>query len=127
MAGGEGEATGRVIDTAEQYTAHDNEDSESLLIHPAMLLSTPSSSPLHKTEIFGPVVLINAFTAELSALAAANASEYGLYASVYTRDFERALRVAKKLEVGMVGVNCTGPTGAMDLPFGGWKGSGVGR
>lgn len=47
--------------------------------------------------------------------------------SLYTKDLERALRTSKKLESGMIGVNCTSPTGCWDLPFGGWKGSGLGR
>lgn len=57
----------------------------------------------------------------------ANASEYGLYASVYTRDISRALRVTKAFESGTVGVNCTSPTMSIDMPFGGYKGSGQGR
>ena len=51
----------------------------------------------------------------------------GLYASVYTNDLSRALRVAKALESGAVGVNCTSPTAFPDLPFGGYKQSGQGR
>jgi len=73
------------------------------------------------------VVQINTFASEAEALQLANASEYGLYAALYTRHLERAVRIAKHLESGMVGVNCTGPTGCWDLPFGGWKGSGLGR
>ena len=46
---------------------------------------------------------------------------------MYTRDFERALRVAKALESGAVGVNCSVPLRALDMPIGGWKQSGVGR
>ena len=80
-----------------------------------------------KEEIFGPVVIINTFTTEAEAIAKANDTEYGLYASLYTKDLERALRVAKKLESGMLGVNCTSPTNSWDLPFGGWKSSGTGR
>jgi aldehyde dehydrogenase (NAD+) len=51
----------------------------------------------------------------------------GLYASVYTKDINRALRVAKTFESGTVGVNCTSPSFAADMPFGGYKGSGQGR
>ncbi|KAH9860722.1 hypothetical protein J1614_012054 [Plenodomus biglobosus] len=101
--------------------------SSSLLIPPTIFLNVAPTSPLTSNEIFGPVVLINTFATEADALRLANASEFGLYASLYTRDLERALRVGKKLESGMVGVNCTGPTGCWDLPFGGWKGSGLGR
>lgn len=87
----------------------------------------PETSALVKEEIFGPVVVINTFTEEADVIAKANDSEFGLYACLYTKDLERALRVSKKLESGMIGVNCAAPTGSWDLPFGGWKGSGTGR
>jgi aldehyde dehydrogenase (NAD+) len=48
-------------------------------------------------------------------------------ASVYTKDFERAIRVSKRLEAGAVGVNCSVPVRALDMPIGEWKQSGVGR
>ncbi|KAF2854861.1 aldehyde dehydrogenase [Plenodomus tracheiphilus IPT5] len=101
--------------------------STSLLIPPTIFLNVPATSPLTTEEIFGPVVLINTFNTESEAIRLANDTEFGLYAALYTRDLERAMRVGKKLESGMVGVNCTGPTGCWDLPFGGWKGSGLGR
>ncbi len=46
---------------------------------------------------------------------------------MYTKDLDRAMRFARGLESGMVGVNCTSPTGAWDMPFGGYKSSGTGR
>ena len=67
------------------------------------------------------------FETEEQALKLANDTEYGLYAAVYTKNLDRAMRFAKGLESGMVGVNCTSPTGAWDMPFGGYKQSGVGR
>jgi len=60
-------------------------------------------------------------------MAKANATEYGLYAAVFTKDISRALRVTKAFEAGTVGINCTSPTFANDMPFGGYKGSGQGR
>lgn len=117
---------GATIDTS--LDADDVAGSEtSLLVHPVIFTSVPESSRIAKEEIFGPVVVINSFATEEEAIQKANDSEFGLYAALYTRDLERAMRVGKKLESGMVGVNCTGPTGAWDLPFGGWKGSGTGR
>ncbi|KAJ5772236.1 Retinal dehydrogenase 1 [Penicillium odoratum] len=96
-------------------------------IQPTVFLDTPEDSRFMKEEIFGPVVAINTFKDEDEVVAKANDTEFGLYASVYTKDVSRALRMAKKLEAGNVGVNCTSPTGAWDMPFGGYKGSGVGR
>ena len=96
-------------------------------INPVIFADQPEDSKVMKEEIFGPVVVINTFKTEEEAIAKANDTEFGLYASLYTKDLERALRVSKKLESGMVGVNCSSPTGSWDLPFGGWKGSGTGR
>ena len=96
-------------------------------ITPTIFTNQPEDSTLMKDEIFGPVVCINTFTSEAAVLAQANDTEYGLYAAVYTSDLDRGMRVAKMLESGMVGVNCTSPTGAWDLPFGGYKQSGIGR
>jgi aldehyde dehydrogenase (NAD+) len=77
--------------------------------------------------VFGPVVIINTFETEAEAIAKANDTEFGLYASVFTKDVSRAMRVAKALESGYVGINCTSPSTAHDLPFGGYKSSGQGR
>ncbi|CAK7200482.1 hypothetical protein SEUCBS139899_003178 [Sporothrix eucalyptigena] len=96
-------------------------------IEPTVFVDTPENARVMKEEIFGPVVMINTFETEDSAVAFANDTEYGLYASVYTKDVDRALRIAKKLESGYVGVNCTSPATARDLPFGGYKMSGQGR
>lgn len=96
-------------------------------IEPTIIANAPEDSKVMKEEIFGPVVCINTFTDEEEVLKRANDTEYGLYASVFTKDISRALRVAKMLEAGSVGVNCTSPTMAIDMPFGGFKQSGDGR
>ena len=82
---------------------------------------------MSQEEVFGPFVNINTFKTEAEVMEKANATEYGLYASVYTRDISRAMRVAKAYESGTVGINCTSPSMALDMPFGGYKGSGQGR
>jgi succinate-semialdehyde dehydrogenase/glutarate-semialdehyde dehydrogenase len=79
-----------------------------------------------KEEIFGPVAPVATFAAEEEALAAANDTEYGLVAYVYTRDLERAIRVCEGLETGMVGLN-QGMVSNATAPFGGVKQSGFGR
>lgn len=96
-------------------------------VSPTIFLDQPEGAKVLKEEIFGPVVCINKFKTEEEALRLANDTEYGLYASIYTKDIDRAMRFAKGFESGMVGVNCTSPTGAFDMPFGGYKQSGVGR
>lgn len=111
--------------TAAKIITHSLEDA--LMVHPVVFTDKPEDSRIVKEEIFGPVVVINTFKTEDEAISKANDTEFGLYAALYTKDLERALRVGKKLESGMIGVNCTSPTGCWDLPFGGWKGSGTGR
>ncbi len=96
-------------------------------VEPTVFLETPENARVMKEEIFGPVVNINTFETEEEAILKANDTEYGLYAAVYTKDVSRALRVAKALESGYVGINCTSPATAHDLPFGGYKVSGQGR
>lgn len=96
-------------------------------IEPSVFLRTPEDAVIMKEEIFGPVVNINTFKTEEEVLAKANDSEFGLYAAVFTKDINRAMRFAKALEAGTVGVNCTSPTLAKDMPFGGYKSSGSGR
>lgn len=103
------------------------DDASHLFVRPTIFLQQPGDAKVMQEEIFGPVVCINTFESEADALAAANDTEYGLYASVYTKDIDRALRFAKGFESGMVGVNCTSPTGSWDMPFGGYKQSGTGR
>jgi len=96
-------------------------------INPTIFTDTPEESKIMKEEVFGPVVVINTFKTEQEVLAKANNAEYGLYASVFTKNIDRALKFAMGLESGVVGVNCSSPTVGHDMPFGGWKGSGIGR
>lgn len=95
--------------------------------YPATVLDqVPADAEIVCNEIFGPVAVISTFTAEDEAIAAANATEYGLAAYLYTQDLDRALRVADKIESGMVGVN-RGVISDVAAPFGGVKQSGIGR
>src|SRR5271167_266070 len=93
---------------------------------PTVLAGVPGDARLLREEIFGPVAPIATFSSEEQALAAANLTEYGLVAYVYTRDLQRALRVCEGLETGMVGLN-QGVVSNAAAPFGGVKQSGFGR
>jgi succinate-semialdehyde dehydrogenase/glutarate-semialdehyde dehydrogenase len=93
---------------------------------PTVLADIPDGSRLLREEIFGPVAPIKAFTSEQEAVGAANDTEFGLVAYVYTRDLKRALRVVEALETGMVGLN-QGMVSNPAAPFGGIKQSGFGR
>ncbi|KAG5665477.1 hypothetical protein KAF25_009602 [Fusarium avenaceum] len=96
-------------------------------VEPTIFLNTAEDAKIMKEEVFGPVVNINIIKTEEEAIAKANDTEYGLYAAVYTKNIDRAMRVVKQLDSGYVGINCTSPTTARDLPFGGYKSSGQGR
>jgi succinate-semialdehyde dehydrogenase/glutarate-semialdehyde dehydrogenase len=93
---------------------------------PTVLASVPDGARVLSEEIFGPVAPLRTFAAEDEAIAAANATEYGLVAYVYTRDVKRAMRVVERLQVGMVGLN-QGIVSNAAAPFGGVKASGFGR
>jgi succinate-semialdehyde dehydrogenase / glutarate-semialdehyde dehydrogenase len=93
---------------------------------PTVLTDVPDGARLLREEIFGPVAPIATFADEDEAIAAANRTEYGLVAYVYTRDFDRAIRVIERLETGMVGLN-QGMVSNAAAPFGGVKQSGFGR
>ncbi|KAF2749968.1 aldehyde dehydrogenase [Sporormia fimetaria CBS 119925] len=116
------------VDLGEASKGHESSsESQALLVRPVIFTSVPETSAIVKDEIFGPVVVINSFRTEEEAIQKANDTEFGLYAAIYTKDVERALRVGAKLESGCVGVNCASPQTSWDLPFGGWKQSGTGR
>jgi succinate-semialdehyde dehydrogenase / glutarate-semialdehyde dehydrogenase len=93
---------------------------------PTVLADVPDDARLLREEIFGPVAPVATFTTDEQALAAANRTEYGLVAYVYTRDLERALRVSEGIESGMIGLN-QGVVSNPAAPFGGVKQSGFGR
>jgi succinate-semialdehyde dehydrogenase/glutarate-semialdehyde dehydrogenase len=93
---------------------------------PTVLADVPGDARVLKEEIFGPVAPVTAFDSEAAAVAAANDTEYGLVAYVYTSDLKRAFRVVEGLQTGMVGLN-QGIVSNPAAPFGGVKASGFGR
>jgi succinate-semialdehyde dehydrogenase/glutarate-semialdehyde dehydrogenase len=93
---------------------------------PTVLTGIAPDSAIIDTEIFGPVAAIRTFETEDEAVAAANDTDFGLAAYLFTQNLERALRVAERLESGMIGIN-TGLVSNPAAPFGGVKQSGLGR
>jgi len=91
-----------------------------------VLVDVPAGARILKEEVFGPVAPIVGFDTEEQGIAAANDTEYGLAAYIFTESLDRALRVAESLEAGMVGVN-RGVISDPAAPFGGVKESGFGR
>ena len=95
-------------------------------LRPTLLGNVTNDMRVAQEEIFGPVACILKFKTEDEAIAMANDSEYGLGGAVWTRDINRAIRVARAVETGRMWVNTYNsiPEGA---PFGGYKTSGIGR
>ncbi|MDQ6835235.1 MAG: NAD-dependent succinate-semialdehyde dehydrogenase [Actinomycetota bacterium] len=101
-------------------------DGAGYFYNPTVLTDVPEDATLLREEIFGPVAPVKGFTDEDEAVAAANDTEFGLVAYVFTNDLKRALRVCERLETGMIGLN-QGIVSNASAPFGGIKQSGFGR
>ncbi|MBY3181792.1 NAD-dependent succinate-semialdehyde dehydrogenase [Rhizobium laguerreae] len=93
---------------------------------PTVLVDVLPASDMGCEEIFGPVAPLYRFETEAEVIAAANDTEYGLAAYIYTRDIGRGIRVASKVEAGMIALN-RGLVSDPAAPFGGVKQSGLGR
>jgi len=95
-------------------------------IEPTCFVDVTNDMRIAQEEIFGPVLVVIPFEDEEDAIRIANDSEYGLSGGVVSGDFDRALRVARRIRTGTIMVNgglCIAP----DVPFGGYKASGIGR
>jgi succinate-semialdehyde dehydrogenase / glutarate-semialdehyde dehydrogenase len=101
-------------------------DGAGYFYEPTVLAGVPDDARLLDEEIFGPVAPVATFSTDEQALAAANRTEYGLVAYVYTRDLDRAFHICEGIETGMVGLN-QGVVSNPAAPFGGVKQSGFGR
>lgn len=96
-------------------------------IAPTVLADVPADADImHDLEVFGPVMPVTPFKTEEEALAIANDSIYGLSGSVFTRSLDKAALFASELECGNVVVNGSSYFRSFEMPFGGWKKSGLG-
>ncbi len=96
-------------------------------LEPTIFSGVKVGHRLHQEEVFGPVIAIVEVGDFEEALQAANAVEFGLSSSIYTRDANTAMKFVERSEVGMVHVNNPTVGGEAQLPFGGWKSTGVGE
>jgi succinate-semialdehyde dehydrogenase/glutarate-semialdehyde dehydrogenase len=111
---------------AKVLTGGERVDGRGHFYRPTVLADVPDDARVLKEEIFGPVAPVKTFRTEEEAIRAANATEYGLVAYVYTQNLQRAFRVCEALETGMIGLN-QGMVSNAGAPFGGVKQSGFGR
>lgn len=95
-------------------------------VQPTVITNTTDDMAIYREEVFGPVVAVVPFSDEEEAVRRANDTSYGLGAAVFTKDLERAHRVAGAIEAGMVWVNSSQDCDPR-IPFGGVKQSGIGR
>jgi acyl-CoA reductase-like NAD-dependent aldehyde dehydrogenase len=100
--------------------------SKGFFVPPTLFSDVTPTMTIAQDEMFGPVATVTRFSTEDEAVGIANASRYGLVAGVYSRDSERAMRVARKLDTGIVFVN-NFFRAVLGTPFGGVKESGYGR
>jgi betaine-aldehyde dehydrogenase len=99
---------------------------EGFFVQPTLLADVPRGTPLLREEIFGPVLAVLPFDSDDEAIAIANDTEFGLSASIWTRDINRAMRAMREVKAGRVWINTTLDNGP-ETPLGGMKQSGLGR
>ncbi|WP_373056623.1 aldehyde dehydrogenase family protein [Zunongwangia sp. H14] len=101
--------------------------SEGNVLEPTILDNVKDNMPIADKEIFGPVAPVIRFSSEEEALEIANSKDYGLSGAVFTKNTERGVAFAKKIETGMIHINDQTVNDEPNAPFGGEKGSGIGR
>lgn len=107
-------------------TGGNRPSSKGYFLEPTILLEVSKTDRCWREEIFGPVVCITAFDDEEQMIRDVNASPYGLSGSLWTNDLRRALRVARRVESGVLSINSHSSV-HVEAPFGGYKQSGIGR
>ncbi|GAA1090557.1 aldehyde dehydrogenase family protein [Nocardiopsis composta] len=119
---GRGEADGELLDGGRRVEITGSD----AYLEPAVIAGLDAGHPLHTEEVFGPVAVVHPFDTEDEAVHLANATRYGLAASLWTEDLRRAQRTAARLVAGTVSVNTVDAL-STTTPFGGFKQSGFGR
>ncbi|MGZ4276918.1 MAG: gamma-aminobutyraldehyde dehydrogenase [Solirubrobacteraceae bacterium] len=124
------EHVGGLVDRAPSHanvlTGGERATSDGFFYAPTVIDGVQQDDEMARTEIFGPVITVQAFSDEDEALTWANGTDYGLASSVWTSNHKRAMRMSRALDFGCVWVNCHIPLVA-EMPHGGFKQSGYGK
>ena len=117
---------GGEILTGGQALSVEGRCAQGFFFEPTVITGLGQNCQLNQEEVFGPVVTLQSFSSEEEAIQLANDSQYGLSATIWTQHLQRAHRVAKKIDAGIIWVN-SWLLRDLRTPFGGMKNSGVGR
>ncbi|MFE6167763.1 aldehyde dehydrogenase family protein [Viridibacillus arvi] len=118
-------SVGKIIVGGETVTISGSEGG--YYIQPTIIDGLDNTHALAKEEIFGPVLTVFTFKTIEEAIELANSTDYGLVAGIWTRNIDVAYFVASKVKSGQVFINNYGAAGGVQMPFGGYKKSGIGR
>ncbi|MCP5038242.1 MAG: aldehyde dehydrogenase family protein [Rhodobacteraceae bacterium] len=119
--------SGNDLRIAGQGRVHDDAPDDGHYVAATLFADVPPDHKLAQEEIFGPIQVAIPFDTEEEAIAIANGTDFGLVASIWTKDGARQMRLAKSIRTGQVFINNYGAGGGVELPFGGTGKSGHGR
>jgi len=116
----------KVLVGGEKYSPTDERAKNGYFVAPTVIGNVTDEMKVIREEIFGPVMCLHPSETEDEVIRRANATTYGLAGGVFTKDIQRAHRVAAKLQAGVIWINNYNQN-PVEMPFGGYKSSGFGR
>jgi aldehyde dehydrogenase len=117
---------GKVVEVGKKAVSED-EWKNGYFIRPHIVTGVDQSDRVVSCEQFGPIIPIMPFATEDEAVRLANETEFGLASSIWTEDIDRGWELARRIDAGTTFINTHAVASAVDMPFGGFKSSGLGR